>query len=430
MKIELAYGKEKAVVEIPERNIGTVIGGRKADGPAPGTSPAADAIAEMSEAERVEYALDNPIGSSRLEEIVKPGEKTVIITSDVTRPMPSAKVLPPIIDRLSKAGVSDGDITVVFALGNHRKHTEEEKERLAGTGVLGRVTCIDSDQENLVRLGTTSGDTHVDLFRPVAEADRLICLGNIEFHYFAGYSGGMKAVMPGVSTMEAIQSNHSKMIRPEAKAGRIAGNPVREEIDEVYKFRPVDFIVNPVLDEKKRIRKVFAGDVFKAHREGCAFLDTMYICPIQEEADIVIVSPGGYPKDVNLYQAQKALDNSKHAVKGGGIIILFAACTEGFGEGVFERWITSADSPHSLVEEIQRNFELGGHKAAAIGMVQDRADILLVSDFDDDTVRSIFMTPFESLQAAFDAAFKRVGKKALVHVMPNGGATLPVVQKK
>jgi lactate racemase len=416
------------MVEVPDRNLGAVIGAARSAGAAD-AGDAADPTAAMTEEERVEYALDNPIGSPRLEEIAGPGEKVVIITSDVTRPMPSYKVLPPVIKRLSKAGVPDNDITIVFALGNHRKHTEEEKERLAGPEIYGRIGCIDSNQEDLVRLGTTADGTSVDLFRPVAEADKLICLGNIEFHYFAGYSGGMKAVMPGVSTMEAIQSNHSKMVRPEAKAGKIDGNPVREEIDEVYKFRPVHFIVNPVLDEKKRIRKVFAGDVFTAHREGCAFLDTMYICPIQEEADIVIVTPGGYPKDINLYQAQKALDNSKYAVKEGGTIILFAACTEGFGEKVFERWITSAESPHAMVEEIQRNFELGGHKAAAIGMVQDKADILLVSDFDDETVRGMFMTPFRSLRAAFDAALERAGSKAVVHVMPNGGATLPVVRK-
>lgn len=427
MKIVLAYGKESAAVEVPDRNIGTVIGAARSAG---GTGDPDDPTAAMTETERVEYALDNPIGSSKLEEMVNPGERVVVITSDVTRPMPSYKVLPSVLDRLSRAGVPDGNITVVFALGNHRKHTEEEKKRLAGPEIYRRITCIDSNQEDLVRLGTTSAGTSVDLFRPAAEADKLICLGNIEFHYFAGYSGGMKAVMPGVSTMEAIQSNHSKMVLPEAKAGKIDGNPVREEIDEVYKFRPVHFIVNPVLDEKKQMRKVFAGDVFKAHREGCAFLDTMYICPIQEEADIVIVSPGGYPKDLNLYQAQKALDNSKHAVKEGGTIILFAACSEGFGEKVFERWIISAESPRAMVEEIQRNFELGGHKAAAIGMVRDRADILLVSDFDDDTVRGMFMTPFKNLQAAFDAALDRAGGNAVVHVMPNGGATLPVVRKE
>ena len=426
MKLELAYAKESVVVDIPDRNLGSIIGGEKASGTGSIDGP----TAKMSETERVEYALDNPIGSPRLEEIVQPGERTVIITSDITRPMPSAKVLPGVLERLAGAGVSGGDITVVFALGNHRKHTEEEKKRLVGTEVYQRIACVDSDQKDLVRVGTTSGGTHVDLFRPVAEADKLICLGNIEFHYFAGYSGGMKAVMPGVSTMEAIQSNHSKMVRPEAKAGKIEGNPVREEIDEVFTFLPVHFIVNPVLDEKKKIRKVFAGDAFKAHREGCRFLDSMYICPVKEEADIVIVSPGGYPKDLNLYQAQKALDNSKYAVKEGGAVILLAACTEGFGEKTFQRWITSAESPHAMVEEIQRNFELGGHKAAAIGMVQDRADILLVSEFDDETVRKIFMTPFGSLQAALEAALERAGKDAVVHVMPNGGATLPVVENR
>lgn len=424
MKIELGYAKKTITAEIPNKNIGTLIGSRQSE-PVDAESSPTDT---MNEREKIEYALDHPVSSAPLESLVNPGDKVVIITSDVTRPMPSSKVLPPVIDRLSRAGIPDADITVVFALGNHRNHTDKEKERLSGAELYRRITCIDSDRDDVVNLGVTSGGTPVDLFRPVVEADKLICLGNIEFHYFAGYSGGMKAVMPGVSTAQAIQSNHSKMVRPDAKAGKIDGNPVRTEIDEVYKFRPVHFIVNVVLDEKKQIKRAFAGDVFEAHRQGCSYLDTLYICPIREEADVVIVSPGGYPKDINLYQAQKALDNSKHAVKEDGTVILAAACTEGFGEEVFERWITGAESPRAMIEEIERNFELGGHKAAAIGMVQQKADILLISDFEDDTVRRIFMTPFSDLQKAVDAALERAGKNAIVHVMPNGGSTLPVVK--
>lgn len=430
MKIELGYARETVSVEVPDEHLGAVIGGGSMiEGEDNNSSVETDPTAFMSETERIEYALDNPLGSPLLEKIVRSGEKVLIVTSDITRPMPSYKVLPSVISRLTKAGIPDTDITVVFALGNHRKHTEEEKEKLAGPEIYKRIRCIDSDQEDVVNLGTTSGGTPVDLFRPVKEADKLICLGNIEFHYFAGYSGGMKAVMPGVSTKGAIQSNHSKMVRPEAMAGKIEGNPVRSEIDEVFRFRPVHFICNAVLNEKKEIRKAFAGDVFTAHREGCKFLDSMYISPIEKKADIVLVTPGGFPKDLNLYQAQKALDNSKYAVKDGGIIILLAACTEGFGEEVFERWITTAESPHAMVEEIQRNFELGGHKAAAIGMVQDIADIYLVSELSDTTAESIFMTPFDTVQTALDAALERTGGGAVVHVMPNGGATLPVAGK-
>jgi nickel-dependent lactate racemase len=411
MKIELGFWKGKVEVNIPDTNVQAVL--------RPNTVKTG-----LTGTDEVKRALQNPIGSGRLKDIVRSGERVCIVTSDITRPMPSRLVLPAVLDELGAGGVADGDITVVLALGNHRPHTEEEKKYLTGDA-YGRVRCVDSDQGRAVNLGTTSYGTPVDVFEEVAQADRVVCLGNIEYHYFAGYSGGAKAIMPGVSTAAAIQANHSRMVEETSVAGKIEGNNLRADIDEVARFRSIDFIVNVVLDEKKRIVRALAGDYIKAHREGCAFLDTLYKVKIDKRADIVMVSPGGYPKDINLYQAQKALDNARHAVKDGGIIILVASCKEGLGEEVFERWMCSAKSPDEMVEKIRRCFELGGHKAAAIGMVRQKADIYLVSDMDMDFVRSIFMTPFDGAQAALDAALAQRGRGASVIVMPFGGSTLP-----
>ncbi|MBR2223937.1 MAG: nickel-dependent lactate racemase, partial [Christensenellaceae bacterium] len=249
--------------------------------------------------------------------------------------------------------------------------------------------------------------------------------GNIEFHYFAGYSGGAKAIMPGVSTHDAIQKNHSMMVNEDAHAGKIEGNPIREDIDSVVEFRPIDFIVNVVLNEKKEIIKAVAGHHIEAHREGCKFLDQLYKKEIEEKADIVLVSPGGYPKDINLYQAQKGLDNSKHAVKDGGVIILVASCKEGLGEKTFERWMTTSESVDFMAAEIGRHFELGGHKAAAIAMVMQKAEVYLVSDLEEDFVKSIFFKPFKTLEDAYKAAQAKLGEDAKVIVMPYGGSTLP-----
>lgn len=415
MNIKLGYGKEKVNVRIPDSNVQAVL------------APNHVEIESMG-VDEVKRAIQNPVGSDRLNDIVKKGERVCIITSDITRPMPSKLVLPIVIDELNDGGVEDGDITVVFALGNHRAHTEDEKQYLAGDA-YGRVRCIDSDQTKMANLGTTTFGTPVDVFEEVANADRVICLGNIEYHYFAGYSGGAKAIMPGVSTAAAIQANHSRMVEETSAAGKIEGNNVRSDIDEVAQFRSIDFIVNVVLDENKQIIRAVAGHYIKAHRQGCAFLDTLYKVEIEKKADIVLVSAGGYPKDINLYQAQKALDNCKHAVKDDGIIILVASCKEGLGEEVFERWMCDAKSPDDMVEKIQQCFELGGHKAAAIGMVRQRADIWLVSDMDSDFVRSIFMTPFDNVQNALYAALCKTGDKAVVIVMPYGGSTLPMVKQ-
>ena len=415
MKLEFGFGKGVETVVVPEKNLRAVLV----------SNPMTH---ERTGEEAVRYALRHPVGTPELCEIARPGQKVVIVTSDISRPLPTYDVLPPVLRELGEAGVSDDDITVVFALGSHRHMTEEERRKLAGEEAAARVRLEDSDPDDCVLLGTTSKGTPVDITRRVAEADLRILLGNVEFHYFAGYSGGVKALMPGCSTPAAIQQNHRLMIDERASAGNMDHNPVRDDLEEALRFCPVDFIVNAVLDEHKHIVFAAAGDVIEAHRDACAYLDEMYRKPIPAPADIVIVSQGGAPKDANLYQTQKALDNSKYAVRDGGTIILIGACNEGLGSASFERWLLGAERPEDLITGIGEHFELGGHKAAAIAMVLRRAEIDLVSEMDDDFVRSIFLCPKHSAQEAFDDAMRKYGPDATVIAMPFGGATLPVVR--
>jgi len=356
MKFELKYGKGTVEFEIAERNyMGSLLPNEVAY--------------DLTGVAEVERALQHPIGTPRLREIVKPGEKIVIITSDITRPMPSKVVLPPVLNELKEANVKAEDITIVLAVGSHRTHTEEEKRNLVGDMVYDSgIKVIDSDKNDCVNLGVCRNGTPVDIFRPVAAADRIICLGNIEYHYFAGYSGGAKAIMPGVSSHAAIQANHSNMVHDAARAGNMETNPVRQDIDQVAEFIKIDFIVNVVLNAKKEIVKAVAGHYLQAHREGCKYLDQLYGVEIKKQADIVVVSPGGFPKDINLYQSQKGLDNAKHAVRDGGIIILVASAKEQFGEKTFEEWMLHK-TPLEMIREIKTNFKLGGHKAAAIAMI-------------------------------------------------------------
>lgn len=415
MEFEIGFGTGTQKLTVPDENLVCVL--------LPNTVPT-----ELIGEQEVARALQNPIGTPCLREIVRPGEKIAIVTSDSTRPLPSYQILPLLLEELFQAGIRTEDVTVVFGLGSHRKQTPEEQKKLVGEAVYSRVKCIDGDDSDCVHFGTTSRGTPVDIVRVVAEADRRICLGNIEYHYFAGYSGGAKAIMPGVSTRAAIQSNHSRMVEAAAAAGRLSGNPVREDIEEAAKMVGVDFIVNVVLDEHKKIVRAVAGDVVLAHREGCRYLDKLYGKPIADRADIVVVSQGGAPKDLNLYQTQKALDNAKHAVKKGGVIVLVGSCKEGLGEHVFEEWMTQSPDAHSMIERVQRDFQLGGHKAAAIAMVLEDADIYLVSELDAAFVERIFLKPFSNVQSAFDAALATCGEEASVIVMPYGGSTLPLSQ--
>ena len=416
MKLRFGFGTAFQEVDVPDENL---IGELHANEVPVGLTGEAE----------VERALKTPIGSPRLRDIVHRGETVAIVTSDITRPMPTAKVMPALLDELYAGGVRPEDITLVFALGSHRRQTDEEKRRLAGERAWNEIHCADSDPEDCVPFGTTSRGTPVDITRVVAEADRRICLGNIEYHYFAGYSGGAKAIMPGVSTRAAIQANHSRMVQPECCAGALETNPLRMDIEEAGAMVGIDFILNVVLSEHKEILCAVAGDAVKAHREGCRFLDRLYRKELAAAADIVLVSQGGAPKDLNLYQTQKALDNAKHAVKDGGIIILIGSCKEGLGERTFEEWMTTAPNARALIERIGREFKLGGHKAAAIAMVLERAEVDLVSELDDDFVRSIFLEPYKSAQEALDHAFVKLGSNAKVLAMPYGGSTLPAVVK-
>ena len=414
MMLEFGFGTGVQTVQVPEENLLGVLHANQVP-------------LELTGEAEVRRALEAPIESPRLRELVHPGEKVAIVTSDITRPMPTYKVMPPLLDELYAAGVRREDITLVFALGSHRKHTAEERRKLAGERAWNEIACVDSEPADCVRMGVTGAGTPVDITRVVAEADRRICLGNIEYHYFAGYSGGAKAIMPGVSTRDAIQSNHSMMVRPEACAGALESNPLRMDIEEAGRICGIDFILNVVLSEHKEIIRAVAGHPVAAHRAGCRFLDRIYLKPLPQAADIVLVSQGGAPKDLNLYQTQKALDNARHAVKQGGIIILIGSCREGLGERVFEEWMTRSPSPEAMIERIGRDFQLGGHKAAAIAMTLRKAKIYLVSDMEDDFVRSIFLTPQPSVQTALERAFAELGPRATVLAMPYGGSTLPKI---
>jgi nickel-dependent lactate racemase len=416
-RFELKYAKGVVSFELPEANVLGVL--------TPNEVPM-----ELMDEDEVARSLDHPIGTAQLRHIVKPGETVAIVTSDITRPLPSYRILPGVLKELLAVGIAPQDITVVLALGSHRRHTPDEVKALVGEAVLASgVKVIDSDMDKCVNLGTCRNGTPADIFEPVAKADRIICLGNVEYHYFAGYSGGAKALMPGVSSHAAIQANHSNMVHPEARAGNLDTNPVRQDMDQITEFIKIDFIVNVVLDSKKHIVKSFAGHWFEAHRAACRFLDSMYGVPVAHTADLVVVTPGGYPKDINLYQSQKALDNCKNAVREGGIVVLVASAKEGFGEPVFEDWMLNK-SVDERIAAIKRTFRLGGHKAAAIALVAKKARLFLVSDWDPELARRVGFEPFATVQDAVDGAMVELGTKAKVLVMPFGGSTLPLVQKE
>ena len=370
-------------------------------------------------------ALNSPIESPLLSDIVSPKSKVALITSDVTRVVPSHKLIPPIIQQLRLAGVKRENISIIFALGVHRKHTPDEQKRLLSKNIYGQYRVIDHNIEDCLDMGKTKNGIPVQIFRPVAEADIRVCIGNIEPHYFAGYTGGAKSIMPGVSSRESVSFTHKLMLLPGSIAGKLEGNPTREAIEEVGEAVGINFILNVILNSKKQIVGVVAGDRIAAHRKGCSYADECFKVPIKQQADVVIVSPGGYPKDISVYQAQKALENAKYAVKKGGTIILVAECIEGFGDKIFEEWMLEATSFMEPVERLKKEFILGGHKAAAIGMLLEKIKVIMVSSLSDKKVKELFFTPAKSVDEAISMSLQEYGQDASFLIIPFGGITLP-----
>lgn len=417
--IQLKYGTGKITANLQKKNIIQIVEPFE--------------IEATEEGAEIKKAMENPIGTKRLREIAsekkrhKKRPNVVIIVSDITRPTPTKRLIPYILNELTDAGIRDEDVTIIFALGIHRKLETNEMARLVGNNVFNRFRCINHDTTNCVFVGTTKHGTTVEANREVLEADIRVCIGSIELHYFAGYTGGYKSILPGICARSTIETNHRLMLQPNTGAGR-TDSPVRIDMEEAAKFVGCDFILNVVLNGKKQIVKAVAGDPIGAHREGIKVVDSMYIVPIKELADVVVVSAGGTPKDINVFQSQKALDNAKFAVKNGGTIILVAQCPEGLGDKVFERWIDEAKNRQELVDRLDIAFELGGHKAGILAKLMEQVDVYLVSDLEKGLVEKAFFMCANDVNDAVDAAVAKCGSDTKLILMPYGAYTLPRYQ--
>jgi nickel-dependent lactate racemase len=415
----LPYGNTEICVRVPTRNyLGSIEPKEK-----PGV---ADARAE------IERALKEPVGSNRLSEIVKPESRVAIAVDDWTRSAPSSLMVPPLLDELNAAGVKDENVTIIFACGTHRTVTSEEAARLLGESVLNRVKTISHDcrAQDLVFAGTTSKHgTKVYLNRGFAEADVRVLTGDVGFHYYAGYGGGRKSILPGVSGEETIKHNHAMILDVSAKTGVLEGNPVHEDMVETARLAKADFILNVVTNSKGEIVRAFAGGLEQAFMEGVKLVDEMYRVNIDRRAEIVVVSSGGYPADVNLFQAYKGVDSALEVVKRGGVVVLAAECPEGHGNQVFYDWMVKFKDLKSVEREIKRNFVLGGHKAYYLLKALQSHKIILVSAMPDYYASGVFgLKTARMVNDALNEAFNIAGKNAKVWVMPFGNFTLPEVK--
>ncbi|MGD6806110.1 MAG: nickel-dependent lactate racemase [Candidatus Bathyarchaeia archaeon] len=413
----LPYGKTDVCVRIPARNLLGTIEPKEKQG-------VADVKAE------VERALKEPIGTKRLSEIAKPESKVAIVVDDSTRRSPSECMLLPVLAELNSVGVKDENVTVIFGCGTHRAVNPEEMVHLLGEEATKRVRVINHDAKaaDLVYIGTTKTyGNKVYVNKIFAEADVKVLLGDVQYHYYAGYGGGRKSVLPAVAGAETIRHNHALLVSASATAGNLENNPVHIDMTEAARLAKVDFIVNVVENKKGEIVKAFAGDMEAAFLEATKLVDEIYLVPVDRRADIIVVSAGGHPWDLTLYQALKGMDASLDAVKRGGIIILVAECIEGYGNQVFYDWMSRLVEIKNVEREVKRNFAIGGQRAYYLLKALLNHQIILVSSMPDFYATNIFkLKTARAVNDALAEAFKTAGSAARVWAIPNGSHTLPV----
>ncbi|NVM02521.1 MAG: nickel-dependent lactate racemase [Candidatus Helarchaeota archaeon] len=418
MELKLAYGDQIVTTEVLEKNfLGTLL---------PNELPSV-----KDENLEIQRAINNPIKSPKLEKIIKPNMRVSILADDHTRGTPSYLVMPHILSKLNDLKVPDENITAIFGCGTHRCVMPGEAEFLIGKETIKRIRIESHDchAEDLVNIGKTSYGNEIKINSIVANSDAIITIGKLGYHYYAGFTGGRKSVLPGISSYETINFNHAMLIHPKAATGNLEGNPVHKDMVEAARLAKVDFIINLVKDSKEKMIKTFAGDLEAAHLEGTKLYDKMFRVTTQKRPDIVLLSAGGYPKDIDLYQGSKAIDNSKFLVRPGGVIIALLECREGVGNEVYTEWSKKYRTLEELEKQIKTNFVLGGHKAYYMEKVLLNSKVILVSEMSDKEVKEIYkLKPSSNVDDALEMAYNIVGRNASLMSMPYGTMTLPRVK--
>ena len=324
---------------------------------------------------------------------------------------------------------------IVFALGTHRNMSHEEMVEQVGEEVAARMPMYNSDchkDEDFEYFGETSFGTPVWLNKLICDVDLVIMTGTVVYHFFSGFGGGRKAILPGVALMETVRKNHSLMMSPHSQLGKLHGNPVYDDQMEGVRLFAKEhklFLFNPILDAQKNFLKIFAGHWDTAHLAACKFVEQVYGAPIAEPADIVIAICGGYPKDINIYQLQKTMDNAWCAVKEGGVVIILGECEEGSGSAALEKALQEHPSPDAIKEQLAKNFVIGAHKAFAITRLMKKAKFILVSALDKKLAKDLLFEAVDDVDAAIALAEQYVGPDYKILLMPQGSLTVPVLKK-
>jgi lactate racemase len=422
MHIKLAYGRNDLTVTLPD----TV------DVLAPRFLPGLP-----DENKALREALRNPIGSAPLAELVKPGDDVVVVHTDITRATPNDRILPVLLDELESSGIERENITLLNGLGTHRLQTKAELRAMLGERIVENYRCLQHDchdEANLITLGDNSLRHPVRINRPYLEADVRILTGFIEPHFFAGFSGGPKAVIPSLSGAESVFINHGlEMIaHPKATWGVLEGNPIWEEMRAVALHTNPSFLLNVSLNVKHEITGIFAGNMLSAHSKGCAFVKENAMREVDKPYDIVITTNRGYPLDQNLYQTVKGMSAANQIVRQGGSIIMVAACEDGLpNHGRYAALLAEAGSPQGVIDMISKPgyCEQDQWQVQIQAQIQLRADVYVYSDsLSDQQIKRALFIPCRNIAQTVSQLLEKYGSQARICVIPEGPQTIPYLR--
>ena len=417
MKVNLPYGNTTLEANIPDGNLIDVVYPRELE-------------PEHSSAEYVKHALSHPLGAHTLSQLAEPGMCVAIAVDDNTRPCPTWEMMPHVIAELIRQGIDSDDITIIFATGTHRPVKHEEAKELLGASYAKELSYISNrcKDDEFTSVGITSRGTDVHVNDAFLQADLQILLGDVEIHYFAGYGGGRKSILPGMCSYQTIQDNYTtNFFDVNSRPGMLDGNPMYENMTEAARLTAPDFCLNVVQNAGHKLVGAYAGDFDLVLRNGAAHVDRMFKVEVPEKADVVVTAADGAPHDVNLYQAYKAIHLALNVVKPGGIIILVAQCPDGHGSLPYHDWMARYDTTKEIQEELSKEFVPGGHKAYYHVKALEKADFYIVSDMDHRMLRDVFrMQVYDDVNDAIEQALTDQGHDASIIAMPRGTTTLPV----
>lgn len=422
MKISLPYGDGRLEGELPDSRINGFIESRIDE-----VRPEVEQGGSDVGTALVREALRTPAGSPRLRELARGKRRITVIISDHTRPVPSKVILPPMLEEL-REGSPDAEITLLVATGCHRGTTAAELKAKLGEDIFARERIVVhdcADESALVKLGTLPSGGELIINREAAEAELLVAEGFIEPHFFAGFSGGRKSVLPGIASKKTVYANHcSKFISdPRSRAGILEGNPIHRDMVYAARTAGLKFIVNVVINSRREVIGAFAGDTFAAHLAGVSWLETLCASePIP--ADIVFTTNNGAPLDQNVYQSVKGMSAGEATCRDGGVIIMAAECADGHGGVSFFNTFAGGDSPAGILRRIeavpQSETVADQWEAQVLARIMSKHSVVMISSAPDEMIRSFGMTPAHSIEEALAAADRILGRAGDITVIPEG----------